>query len=146
MTLRELTTLEDMLEQFTVLQELYPTLTRDSYQQHLEVMLLTNQYGQVAVFDRDCCVAVSGFWIGTKLWCGKYLEIDNLIVSQHTRSNGVGKLMVDFLIEKAQQESCTLVALDSYTTNFKAHKFFYNRSFEPRGFHFIRVLNDKGIR
>jgi hypothetical protein len=146
MTLRELTTIDEMLAQLPVLQELYPSLTQETYRQQLQAMLPNNRYGQLAVFEDNQCIAVSGFWIGTKLWCGKYLEIDNLVVSRYTRSRGAGKLIVDYLHEKAQKEACTLMALDSYTSNFKAHKFFYNHEFEPRGFHFIRVLNNEGIR
>jgi GNAT superfamily N-acetyltransferase len=91
-------------------------------------------------------LGLTGYWIGTKLWCGKYLEIDNLIVSEKQRSTGVGKRMFDYLTSKATQENCTMMALDSYTSNFKAHKFFYNQSFAPKGFHFIRVLKNEGIR
>jgi GNAT superfamily N-acetyltransferase len=109
-------------------------------------MLPNNHYGQIAVFEGETCLGLTGYWIGTKLWCGKYLEIDNLIVSEKQRSTGVGKRMFEYLAAKATQENCTMMALDSYTSNFKAHKFFYNQSFAPKGFHFIRVLKNEGIR
>jgi GNAT superfamily N-acetyltransferase len=146
MTLRELNGLDEMLQTLDVLQELYPSLTPENYLADLKEMLPNNRYGQVAVFDGDTCVGVSGFWIGTKLWCGKYLEIDNLVVSAKVRSKGVGKMIFDYLAEKAQQEECSMVSLDSYTSNFKAHKFFYNEGFAPKGFHFINILDAKKIR
>jgi GNAT superfamily N-acetyltransferase len=146
MTLRELNGLDEMLQTLDVLQELYPSLTPEYYLADLKEMLPNNRYGQVAVFDGDTCVGVSGFWIGTKLWCGKYLEIDNLVVSAKVRSKGVGKMIFDYLAEKAQQEECSMVSLDSYTSNFKAHKFFYNEGFAPKGFHFINILDAEKIR
>jgi len=146
MTLRELNGLDEMLQTLNVLQELYPSLTPENYLADLKEMLPNNRYGQVAVFDGDTCVGVSGFWIGTKLWCGKYLEIDNLVVSAKVRSKGVGKMIFDYLAEKAKQEECSMVSLDSYTSNFKAHKFFYNEGFAPKGFHFINILDAKKIR
>jgi GNAT superfamily N-acetyltransferase len=146
MTLRELNGLDEMLQTLDVLQELYPSLTPENYLADLNEMLPNNRYGQVAVFDGDTCVGVSGFWIGTKLWCGKYLEIDNLVVSAKVRSKGVGKMIFDYLAEKAQQEECSMVSLDSYTSNFKAHKFFYNEGFAPKGFHFINILDAEKIR
>jgi GNAT superfamily N-acetyltransferase len=146
MTLRELNGLDEMLQTLDVLQELYPSLTPENYLADLKDMLPNNRYGQVAVFDGDTCVGVSGFWIGTKLWCGKYLEIDNLVVSAKVRSKGVGKMIFDYLAEKAQQEGCSMVSLDSYTSNFKAHKFFYNEGFAPKGFHFINILDAEKIR
>ena len=146
MTLRELNGLDEMLQTLDVLQELYPSLTPENYLADLKEMLPNNRYGQVAVFDGDTCVGISGYWIGTKLWCGKYLEIDNLVVSAKVRSKGVGKMIFDYLADKAQQEECSMVSLDSYTSNFKAHKFFYNEGFAPKGFHFINILDAKKIR
>ncbi|MDP4636240.1 MAG: GNAT family N-acetyltransferase [Crocinitomicaceae bacterium] len=146
MTLRELNGLDEMLQTLDVLQELYPSLTPENYLADLKEMLPNNRYGQVAVFDGDTCVGVSGYWIGTKLWCCKYLEIDNLVVSAKVRSKGVGKMIFDYLAEKAQEEECSMVSLDSYTSNFKAHKFFYNEGFAPKGFHFINILDAEKIR
>lgn len=146
MTLRELNGLDEMLQTLDVLQELYPSLTPENYLADLKEMLPNNRYGQVAVFDGDTCIGVSGYWIGTKLWCGKYLEIDNLVVSAKVRSKGVGKMIFDYLAEKAKQEECSMVSLDSYTSNFKAHKFFYNEGFAPKGFHFINILDAQKIR
>ena len=146
MTLRELNGLDEMLQTLDVLQELYPSLTPENYLADLKEMLPNNRYGQVAIFDGDTCIGVSGYWIGTKLWCGKYLEIDNLVVSAKVRSKGVGKMIFDYLAEKAKQEECSMVSLDSYTSNFKAHKFFYNEGFAPKGFHFINILDAEKIR
>lgn len=145
MEIKELKTKEEMLMHLEVLQALYPNLNADEYDQELTFMLQHN-YGQVAVFDDQKCVGISGYWIGNKLWCGKYLEMDNVIVLESHRSKGVGKLMSDYLNQKAQDEQCTMVALDAYTTNFKAHRFYYNQGFAPKGFHFIKVLNADKIR
>jgi GNAT superfamily N-acetyltransferase len=144
--LRELRTKEDMLEQLVVMQELYPSLTLEMYSRDLDEMLPNNQYGQLAAFIDGECVGIAGYWIGTKLWCGRYLEIDNLVVSEKIRSKGVGKAFFDYLSQKAQDHGCNMMSLDSYTYNFKAHKFFYNEGYAPRGFHFIRLLNEKNIR
>lgn len=146
MIIRELTSKEEMLQHLDVLQDLYPSLTLEEYSRDLDEMLPNNRYGQVAVFDGDKCIGLTGYWIGTKLWCGKYLEIDNLVVSKKYRSKGAGKFMFDYLSEKAKQENCVMMSLDSYTYNFKAHKFFYNEGFAPRGFHFINILQEDKIR
>jgi GNAT superfamily N-acetyltransferase len=146
MTITELKGKEEMLAQLDVMQELYPTLTVETYKTLLDGMLPNNEYGQLAVFQDDQCVGIAGFWIGTKVWCGKYLEIDNLVVSAKYRSQGAGKMLFDYLSLKAKNEGCNMIALDSYTSNFKAHKFFYNEGFGPKGFHFIRILDEHGIR
>lgn len=145
MIVRELTGLEEMVGYIHVLNELYPELNQEEYAADLAEMLPHN-YGQVAVFDGDECLGISGFWIGKKLWCGKYLELDNIVVCPQYRSKGVGKLIIDYLRNKAESIGCTMMALDSYTTNYKAHKLFYNEGFAPRGFHFINILDEKGVR
>jgi GNAT superfamily N-acetyltransferase len=145
MLVRELVDKAEMLEQLSVLNELYPNLTLDEYSVELDDML-QHRYGQVAVFEGNECIAISGFWIGNKLWVGKYLELDNIIVREKYRSQGVGKLMFDFLEKKAKEQQCNMLSLDSYTNNFNAHKFFYNEGFAPRGFHFIKLLNKDAVR
>jgi GNAT superfamily N-acetyltransferase len=145
LVVRELIDKEEMLKNLPVLQDLYPSLTLSEYSSELDLMLPHN-YGQVGVFEGDICLGLSGFWIGTKLWCGKYLELDNIVVSKTQRSQGIGKLLFDFLHKKALENDCTMLSLDSYTTNFNAHKFFYKEGFAPKGFHFINILKDEKVR
>lgn len=145
LTIRELTGKQEMMDNITVLNAIYPSLTVEEYDRELDQMLQHN-YGQVAVFDDEICIGISGFWIGTKLWCGKYLELDNIVVLEKYRSKGVGKLLFDFLHKKAMDHDCTMLSLDSYTHNFKAHKFFYNQGFSPKGFHFINILKPNKVR
>ncbi len=145
MEIRELKTIDEMISQLSVMQELYPSLTEIQYYEMLSEMI-PNNYGQIAVFENEKCVGISGYWIGTKLWCGKYLELDNVIVSKEYRSKGVGKILSDFLDNKAHLNNCTIQVLDAYTTNFQAHRFYYNQGFSPKGFHFVKIIDKTGIR
>lgn len=144
MIVRELANLHEMLLYHHVICELYPNLNLEKYKEML-IKMLKNSYGQIAVFDDQECIAISGFWRGTKLWCGDYIELDNVVVKEQFRSKGAGKLMSDFLEEKAKKLNCTILVLDAYTTNFKAHRFYYNQGYGPKGFHFVKVLNKEGI-
>jgi len=145
MKVQEITSKEEMLANLILLQEVYPNLTEEDYSKELDEMLLHN-YGQVGVFIDNECVGITGYWIGTKLWCGKYLELDNVVVSEKHQSKGIGKVLFDFMEHKAKDLNCNMLALDSYTTNFKAHKFFYKQDFAPKGFHFINIIDKSGIR
>ncbi len=145
MLVRELVDKEEMLSYLPVLNELYPSLTAEEYSRELDEMLPC-RYGQVAVFEEEECIAICGFWIGNKLWIGKYLELDNIVVRTSHRSQGVGKLMFDFLERKAFEQQCKMLSLDSYTSNFKAHKFFYNEGYAPKGFHFVKLLDKDAVR
>lgn len=145
MKIQELKSKDEMLENYTILTEVYPSLTIEEYSKELDDMLPHN-YGQVAVYDGENCLGLTGYWIGSKLWCGKYLELDNVVISKKYRSKGAGKALFEFMQKKAEDEKCTMMALDSYSDNFKAHKFFYAQGFVPRGFHFINILNKLGVR
>ena len=142
--LRELTTVEEMLGNIEVMRFLYPTFTVEKYQSYLTEMIPHN-YKQIAVFENEVCVAVSGFWSGTKLWSGKYIEIDNFIVHPDHRSKGLGKMMTDYVDELAKETGCTMIVLDAFTGNFTAHRFYYNQGYVPKGFHFLKILNEEGL-
>jgi len=145
MELRELTTKEEMLLNFNLIQEMYPSITLEAYSTELDVMLPHN-YGQVAIYHEDECAGLTGFWIGSKLWCGKYMELDNVIISSKFRRQGIGERLFQHMEAKARELNCTMLALDSYTDNFPAHKFFYAQSYVPRGFHFINILDKSKVR
>jgi ribosomal protein S18 acetylase RimI-like enzyme len=140
----ELTTVPEMLAQIETIKHLYPKITLEKYELYLQQMVPHN-YKQVAVFENQICVGLSGFWTAIKLWTGKYIEIDNFIVHPDHRTKGIGKMMTDYIDAKAQEEGCTAIVLDAFTGNFTAHRFYYNQGYEPRGFHFIKMLNEEGL-
>lgn len=143
MKLQVLTTVDEILSQIEMIKFLYPNMTKERYESFL-IDMIQKDYKQVAVFNEDKCIGLTGFWFGTKLWTGKYLEIDNFIVHPDYRKNGIGKLLTNFIDEKAKELNCTCVVLDAFTGNFDAHRFYYNQGYVPRGFHFIKTIDEKG--
>ena len=144
MEIRELTSLEEMLAQMETITFLYPNMTLEKYKTFLEEMI-PKSYKQVAVFENDTCVGMTGFWFGTKLWTGKYIEIDNFIVHPDYRKKGIGKIISEFIDNKAKELNCTCIVLDAFTGNFPAHRFYYNLGYVPRGFHFIKTIDENGF-
>ncbi|HEY4618510.1 MAG TPA: GNAT family N-acetyltransferase [Flavobacterium sp.] len=142
--IKELTTIEEMLTNIEVMRFLYPAFTVEKYEGYLKEMIPHN-YKQVAIFENELCVAVTGFWTGFKLWSGKYIEIDNFIVHPEHRSKGLGKMLTDYVDAKAKEEGCTMIVLDAFTGNFTAHRFYYNQGYVPKGFHFLKILNEEGL-
>ena len=142
--IKELTTKQEMLDQFEVMQHLYTKFTLEKYDSYLTEMIPHN-YNQIAVFEHGICIGISGLWSGTKLWSGKYLEIDNFIVHPDHRKKGVGKMMTDYIDAKAKETGCTMIVLDAFTGNFAAHRFYYNQGYAPKGFHFLKILDPDGL-
>jgi GNAT superfamily N-acetyltransferase len=144
MTIRELKSIEEIMNQYEMILFLYPTMDPEKYKTYISEMI-PNKYTQIAVFDNNKCIALSGLWEGVKLWTGKYLELDNFIVHPDYRKQGIGKMITDFADQKAKDLGCTCIVLDAFTYNFVAHKFYYNLGYEPRGFHFIKTINENGF-
>ncbi|MCW2118012.1 GNAT family N-acetyltransferase [Flavobacterium sp. 7A] len=141
LVIKELLTIPEMVTELEMLKHLYPAFTLEKYTSYLQEMVPHN-YKQLAVYENDICVGLTGFWTGFKLWAGKYIEIDNFVVDPNHRSKGIGKMMTDYLHNKAVELGCTMMSLDAYTDNFVAHRFYYNQGFGPKGFHFIKILDE----
>jgi GNAT superfamily N-acetyltransferase len=139
--IQELTTIEEMLDQIEIMRFLYPKLSTGQYRSYLLEMVPHN-YTQIAAFEKEVCVGITGCWSATKLWTGKYLEIDNFVVNPNHRSKGIGKFLTNYIEKKALDLNCSSIVLDAFTGNFAAHRFYYNQGYEPRGFHFVKVVDE----
>ena len=142
--IKELTTVSQMLAQIEVMQNLYPKLSIEKYESYLNEMI-PRGYIQIGVFENDVCMGITGCWFGTKLWSGKYLEIDNFIVHPEHRSKGIGKQLTDYVNQKGIDLDCSMIVLDAFTGNFPAHRFYYNQGYAPRGFHFLKILDESKL-
>ncbi len=97
-------------------------------------------YRIFGAFEDGRLAAVAGVWIATKIWCGRYLEIDNLVVDAARRSSGLGSALLRYLEALAIAEDCNIAVLDSYTSNHASHRLYHRHGYEIRGFHFIKPL------
>ncbi|ATL49327.1 GNAT family N-acetyltransferase [Chitinophaga caeni] len=139
-TIKELSTFDEMAANFELIRLLNPKMSREYYESLLPAMI-GNHYKQVAVYnDQGAPVGVSGFWINTKLYSGKYIEMDNVIVAAAFRSKGIGKILCRWMERKAKQESCKCIMLDAYVSNKDAHRFYYREGFSIIGFHIQKDL------
>ncbi|MCR2831878.1 hypothetical protein NR402_16590 [Acidithiobacillus ferrooxidans] len=71
-----------------LVQELNPGVPPDVLAQRLQDMS-EEGYQCAAAFADDCCIGVAGIWLGTRFWCGRYLDVDNVIVGPTYRGAGI---------------------------------------------------------
>ena len=138
-SLRELTTLAEMMERHPLVQQLNPTLTADAYASLLPDML-RHGYRQVGVFLNDHCIGLSGFWVSNRLYCGRYIEMDNVVVDAPHRSAGVGKMLTDWIVEKGRAERCQVAMLAVKVHNIDAHRFYFRERYAIIAYQMHRTL------
>lgn len=131
---------EEMLEHLDIVQQMYPDFTLEKYGTLLDEMLKSN-YSQIIIIKENQTIALTGVWVGTKLWSGKYVEIDSFVVHENFRGQKIGDLLIQKVHEIAKEVNANQIVLDAFTTNFAAGKFYINHGFVPKGFHFIKFLN-----
>ncbi|MDZ4758109.1 MAG: GNAT family N-acetyltransferase [Bacteroidota bacterium] len=137
--IKEITTHAEMLAQVELLQQLNPNIEHNSCSQMLRDMI-ANNYKMIGAFVGEVCVGISGYWIGTKLYSGKYLEMDNVVVDEGHRSARIGAMLCDYLDTIAKENNCQMMMLDAYIENEKAHRFYEREGYTKRGYHFIKKL------
>jgi len=138
-TCQILTKKSEMLPLYDLIRQLSPGVTEIRYD-HLLDDMLAHDYRMVAVFEGKTCVGVSGIWVATKIYSGRYLEMDNVVVAESHRSKGIGKILTDYIEKLALDEHCETMMLDAYLENEKAHAFYERQGFVKKGYHFLKRI------
>ena len=133
----------DLAEAAALLTTLNPETPTPIIGERLHVLLADHSHYQlVGAFACGKLAGVAGAWIATKIWCGRYLEIDNLVVDPGQRSAGIGTQLIRHLEAVARGQDCKIVVLDSYTGNHPSHRLYHRLGFEIWGFHFVKPIGD----
>ncbi|MEY9770174.1 GNAT family N-acetyltransferase [Sinorhizobium fredii] len=91
--IRELFGLDAMMTIFPLYSQV-SRLSEAVFRQRLSAMLAQSNYRFIAAYINERMVGASGFWTGTQLWCGKYVEADHVVVDSALRSHGIGGEMM----------------------------------------------------
>jgi len=85
----------------------------------------------VAESDEKQIVGIAIYYYRYSTWKGKRMYLEDLVVSEHHRGKGIGKLLFDEIIKKGKAENCTGMmwqvldwnepAINFYEKYYKAH-------------------------
>ena len=129
----------EMIAQYDLICQLSPNVTFDEYSLMINDMVKLN-YQQAVAYINEKPIGVCGFWINTKIYSGKYIELDNVVVGRNYRNKNIGQLLCNYVLEIAKQQNCKTAMLDAYLENTQAHTFYERIGFTKKGFHFIKPL------
>lgn len=120
--------------------ELNPDLPAETLERRLTEMLERGYRCVAARIPGGEIVGVAGFWTGCRFWCGRYIDADNVIVSEDYRNRGVGAALMDWIHAEGRRMGCAVAVLDSYVTFVDAHRFYERMGYEKVGYHFTMDL------
>jgi len=86
--------------------------------------------------------AVAGFRIARNLAWGRHLYVDDLSTLPEARGRGYGAALMEWLIERAREEGCAELHLDSGVgpDRESAHRLYFGSRLRIASYHFTRVL------
>lgn len=123
-------------------QMLNPKLNEALLLSRLEIMR-TQGYRCVGIFVEEELAGITGLWSLCKLYVGKHLEPDNVIIHPQYRGKGLGKHLFEFINQYAISEGYEALELNCYVNNSEAHKFWMNEGYRILGFHFQKRIHDR---
>lgn len=139
-TLRELKTDQEFEAIFSFIRKLNDGMTHDEFLFILGHMRKGSYYCVGAYDDGGVCLGICGYWIEWKFWCKKAICLDHLVVDENARGRGIGKMLIDWAVERGREAGCHLALLDTYVDNYKSHKLYAREDFEIWGYHFVKEL------
>lgn len=120
--------------------QLNPKLTLAETKAYFLQMFPFDTYTCFGVFINDKLVGISSGWTTVRLYSGKQLEVDNVIIDSAVQSKGVGKLLFEFIESWAKEKDYKTIELNTYVQNSRSHKFYFNLGYSILGFHFWKHI------
>lgn len=130
-----LNSLSDIRAACEVLRELRPQYSQEQLISTVQLQM-ENGYQLAACFGNSICLGVMGFVTGRKLAWGHHIYIDDLVVTEKSRSRGAGKALLDWVFKYARENELEQIHLDSGVQRYAAHKFYLNNGFRIASHHF----------
>ena len=133
----------DLNRVFELLNQLYDgELNYEAFKENYKLKLDDkNSYNIVAVKDSKI-VGVLTSDIQIKLRRERrQCYIEDLIVDEEYRKQGVGKALLQNVVNFAKNNNCEVIKLSSYINNERAHKFYEDNNFVKKSYEFKQNLD-----
>lgn len=106
-----------------------PEAVETSPKEYLDDFLQGTFEGLVAVFDEKV-IGMALFFMAYSSWKGKMLYLDDFVVTEQFRNQGVGQLLFDAFIQEAKKRNCKLAKWQVLDWNKPAIEFYQKNQAE----------------
>ena len=120
---------------FPVMCELRPHLERTAFVAIVRDMQ-KDGYALAYLTAPEGVVSVAGFRVMRTLFCDSFLYVDDLVTASAARSKGYGRVLLEWLKDRARMEGCAQLHLDSAMHRKDAHRFYGTNAMQTTGYHF----------
>lgn len=137
---REAVTDEEVAATYPVMSQLHPHLVGEEYVERVRRMQEESGYILVSALEEEQIRAVAGFRISEYLAHGNRLHVDELVTDELHRCRGYGKVLFDWLVERAREDGCSQLRLDSGVSRPGTHRFYFREKMRISSYHFALEL------
>jgi GNAT superfamily N-acetyltransferase len=141
LTMRKIADPEDFKLVYPIIKELRPNLEYADFLSLSEAAADRDDYQIVADFDGNSCIGAMGYRILFDFVHGKHLYIDDLVVTQSRRSEGVGERLLRYAEDKARELGCKGLRLCTGIDNEGGKKFYERHGWAARAFAYKKRLS-----
>lgn len=97
-------------------------------------------YQMLGVWENNVLLGVAGYRCLESFVHGKFIYVDDLVVSVNTRGKGVGGRLLQHIIREAALMALNKVVLDTALHNSLAQRFYFRQEMLATGLHFTITL------
>jgi GNAT superfamily N-acetyltransferase len=112
---------------FPVMNELRDHLDEQTFLKVFDLAKSESGYVLIGAYDNRDCLGLMGFRILTDFVHGRHLYVDDLVISEKFRSNGLGSQFLKYAKKIAEESDCKRLRLCTGIQNEKG-KTFYERN------------------
>ena len=98
------------------------------------------EYTMIGIFERGELITYAGVFVQTNLYHKRHLFVDELVTDEKFRTQGYGKMMLEYLVDYAKMAACENIVLSSGFAREDAHRFYEKEGFEKKSFVFVKTL------
>ena len=139
-TIKNLDSKEDIIQSFSILIQHHKHIKEEDFLQYIDDILTENNYQMIAAYINNKMVGIAGYWVLTRFYSGRYIQVGNMVVDKKHRGVGVGKKLLNFIGNEGKKRNCKHFILDSKVENKESHKFYLQEGFEVVGYHFMKNI------